>query len=147
MPDMPIKYKYLMVAFLFVTSLEFGYARAHTSGNTAAIYQIGDARTGNTDTTSIPLRLGKYNIYSGIPSMYIGRFELKPGGQYIVALSSDEDSYATGTYQYNPATNTIEWKTGFFWQKKWGGKITNLASSGNIRIQFSRVTYGDSAGN
>ena len=135
---MPVKYKYLIFTFLLVGFLEFAYSRVQTSGYTGI---------GNTDTTSIPLRLGKYNIYSGIPTMYIGKFELKAGGQYIVALSSDEDSYATGTYLYNSATSTIEWKTGFFWQKKWGGKITNSASSGNIRIQFNRVTYGDAAGN
>ena len=135
---MPVKYKYLIFTFLLVIFLEFAYARVQTSGY---------LRIGNTDTTSIPLRLGKYNIYSGIPTMYIGKFELKAGGQYIVALSSDEDSYATGTYLYNSATSTIEWKTGFFWQKKWGGKITSSGSSGNIRIQFNRVTYGDAAGN
>ena len=47
----------------------------------------------------------------------------------------------------NMPNSNIEWKTGFFWQKKWGGKITNSGSSGNIRIQFNRVTYGDAAGN
>ena len=81
--------------------------------------------------------LGKYSIYSGIQNIYIGRFELLDGSNYKVALASDEDSYATGTYTYDAASNTIEWKTGFFWQKKWAGKLTGS------RIQFSAGTYGD----
>ncbi len=89
------------------------------------------------------LRLGKYNIYSGIPVMYIGNFELKEGGNYIVALVSDDANYATGTYVYHADTNTIEWKTGFFWQKKWEGKIISQPG-GFSRIQFNRATYGDS---
>jgi hypothetical protein len=86
--------------------------------------------------------LGKYTIYSGIPAMYIGKFELKEGGNYIVALSSDEDSYGTGTYIYHENDNTIEWKTGFFWQKKWEGKLVN-SSGGNIKIVFNKVTFGE----
>ncbi len=89
-----------------------------------------------TKEATIPV-LGTYNIYAGIQNIYIGRFELMEGGNYKVALASDEDSYATGTYIYDAAANSIEWKTGFFWQKKWAGKITNS------RIQFSPGTYGD----
>ena len=86
--------------------------------------------------------LGKYTIYSGIPAMYIGKFELKEGGNYIVALSSDEDSYGTGTYIYHESENTIEWKTGFFWQKKWEGKLVNV-SAGNFKIVFNKATFGE----
>jgi hypothetical protein len=57
-------------------------------------------------------------------------------------LSSDEDSYGTGTYIYHESDNTIEWKTGFFWQKKWGGKIVN-SSGGNYRITFNKATFGE----
>jgi hypothetical protein len=116
-----------------------GFSRALKAGD-----QKNNTATIVADTSATgKLRLGKYNIYSGIPSMYIGHFELKEGGKYIVALSSDEDSYATGTFTYDAATNIIQWKTGFFWQKKWGGKITN--TSGNAtRILFDKVTYGDS---
>ena len=90
--------------------------------------------------------LGKYTIYAGIPAMYIGKFELKEGGNYIVALSSDEDSYGTGTYIYHEGENTIEWKTGFFWQKKWEGKIVN--TSGNtIKIIFNKSTFGEKEDN
>ena len=97
-----------------------------------------------TDTAGTgTLKLGTYKIYSGIPSMYIWHFELKAGGNYVVALSSDEDSYATGTYTYHPDTNTIEWKTGFFWQKKWGGKVSK-PSGNTTHIEFNRATYADS---
>lgn len=81
--------------------------------------------------------IGKYKIYSGIQNIYIGQFEIIDNINYKVALASDEDSYATGTYTYDAASNTITWKTGFFWQKKWEGKIAGK------RIQFSRQTYGD----
>ena len=88
------------------------------------------------------LKLGKYLLFSGIPSMTIGRFEIKEGGHYMVALSSDEDSYASGTYIYHANDNTIEWKTGFFWQKRYQGKIVNSAA-GNYRIEFDKVTFGE----
>jgi hypothetical protein len=112
-----------------------------TGKNTSVIatYQVNEEnmRMVNKSGAAISV-LGKYNIYSGVQHIYIGRFELFEGGNYKVALSSDEDSYATGTYAYDAATNTIEWKTGFFWQKKWEGKII-----GKSRIQFSKGTYAD----
>ncbi len=111
----------------------------HFSG--MAIHSI--PATGIDTTETGKLKLGVYKIYSGIPSMYIGHFELKQGGNYIVALSSDENGYATGTYTYHPDTNTIEWKTGFFWQKKWGGKLTN-PSANTTHIEFNRATFADS---
>ena len=116
--------------FLFVLAMV-----AQTGSSTTALAAI------HADTTK-PAAIqhtGKYKLYAGIPSMYIGHFELKGDGTYLVALSSDEESYATGTYVYHPDTNAFEWKTGFFWQKKWGGKITGTGN--NTRIEFNRNTY------
>ncbi len=130
-------YKYFVPAiFLLIISQVAFSAADKTGGKAGSVTNNG----WKADTLSkATLKLGGYNIFSGIPSMYIGHFELKEGGNYIVALSSDDNSYATGTYTFNAATSTIEWKTGFFWQKKWGGKLIS-----DSHIEFNKSTYGDS---
>ena len=88
------------------------------------------------------IHLGKYELYSGIPTMYIGHIILLGDGRYKVAFGTDEDNYETGYYSFNAPANTIEWKTGLFKNKGWGGKL--VSKSGNaFRIEFNSTTYAD----
>lgn len=86
--------------------------------------------------------LGRYELYSGIPSMHIGHFILLENGRYKVAFETDEDNYdETGTFALHSDTNTIEWLGGMFRNNNWGGKL--VKKDGHIRIEFNPATYGD----
>lgn len=89
-----------------------------------------------TKEVSSPV-VGEYKMYAGIQNIYMGHLVILDATNYKVALASDEDSFATGTYTFDAATNTITWKTGFCWQKKWEGKFDGK------RIQLNRQTYAD----
>lgn len=89
------------------------------------------------------LRLGRYELYSGIPAMYLGHFILLANGKYKVAFSTDEDNYdERGSYTFHNDTNTIEWQTGMFMNNNWGGKLVKTEKG--FRIQLNKATYGDS---
>ena len=88
------------------------------------------------------LHLGRYELYSGIPTMYIGHIILLSGGKYKVAFSTDEDNYEIGSYTYHADTNTIEWITGMFQHNNWGGKM--VSHNGGYRIEFNKASYADS---
>ncbi|MES2374119.1 MAG: hypothetical protein V4557_16200 [Bacteroidota bacterium] len=95
----------------------------------------------NTETAE--LHLGRYELYSGIPSIYLGHFILLANGKYKVAFNTDEENYdERGAYVYHSDTNTIEWKAGMFRSNNWGGKIVKTEKG--FRIQFNKATYGDS---
>ena len=99
-----------------------------------------------TNTTeavkTVDPHLGKYDLFSGIPSMYIGHVVLMTGGKYKVALSTDETNYEFGNYTFDAATNTIEWQNGLFKNNNWKGKLVN--TTGNIfRIELGKVTYAE----
>lgn len=92
------------------------------------------------------LHMGKYDLYSGIPTMYIGHIILLADGKYKVANGTDETNYEIGNYSFNSATNSIEWTNGLFKTKGWGGKM--VAKSGNIfRIEFNSTTYAETSEN
>ncbi len=93
-------------------------------------------------STETNLHLGRYELYSGIPTMYIGHIVLLAGGKYKVAFNTDEDNYETGSYVFHPGTDTIEWLTGMFKHNNWGGKLVN--HSGTYRIEFNKASYADS---
>lgn len=131
---------------------------ANRQGISKATYQVsrGNLRTvktavatTTTATASIETpktvdpHLGKYDLFSGIPSMYIGHLVLLTGGKYKVALSTDETNYEYGNYTFDAATNTIEWLNGLFKNNSWKGKLTNT-SGNNYRIEFGKVTYAES---
>lgn len=116
----------------------------NTSMRTVKINTVTVAAT--TATTEVPKmvdpHLGKYDLYSGIPSMYIGHLILLTGGKYKVALSTDENNYEFGSYSFDAASNTIEWQSGLFKNNSWKGKLTNAGS--NFRIDFNKVTFAES---
>jgi len=85
------------------------------------------------------LHLGKYDLYSGIPTMYIGHIVLLADGKYKVAFGTDENNYEIGKYSFNEASNTIEWQTGLFKNKGWGGKL--VSSGSTFKIEFNTSTY------
>jgi hypothetical protein len=98
-----------------------------------------------TATTPEPadLHLGRYELYSGIPSIYLGHFVLLPNRKYKVAFNTDEENYdERGTYVFHKETNTIEWQAGMFYSNTWAGKIVKTEKG--FRIQFNKATYGDS---
>ena len=85
---------------------------------------------------------GRYELYSGIPTMYIGHVILLGNGKYKAAFDSDDTNYEVGNYIFHPDTNTIEWVSGMFKNNNWGGKMVN--KSGKSRIEFNRATFADS---
>lgn len=88
------------------------------------------------------LQLGKYDLYSGIPTMYIGHIILAGDGVYKVAFGTDESNYEIGKYSFDETANNIIWLTGLFKNKGWGGKVT--AKSATVsRIEFNNVTYAE----
>ena len=89
------------------------------------------------------IHLGRYELYSGIPTMYIGHIIMMAGGKYKVAFDTDENNYAQGTYAFHPETNTIEWISGMFKNNNWGGKLVAKPGSG-FRIEFNKASYADS---
>lgn len=105
---------------------------------------VNNAET--TTTQPVPpteLHLGRYELFSGIPSMYIGHFILLADGKYKVAFDTDENNYdVSGRYTYNKQTGTIEWISGMFKNNNWGGKLTKTAKG--FHIQFNKATYGES---
>jgi hypothetical protein len=109
---------------------------------TTAVATTASAATAEIPKTVDP-HLGKYDLYSGIPSMYIGHLVLLTGGKYKVALSTDETNYEFGNYTFDVSTNTIEWQNGLFKNNNWKGKLINT-SGNNFRIEFGKVTYAES---
>lgn len=88
------------------------------------------------------VHLGKYELFSGIPSVYIGHIYLLEDGKYKVAFGTDEDNYEIGKYSYNNATNSLQWETGLFKNKGWTGKLVNTSGKG-YRIEFNKVTFAE----
>lgn len=89
------------------------------------------------------LHLGRYELYSGIPTMYLGHIILMEDGKYKTAFSTDEDNYELGTYGFNNETSTIEWLSGVFKQNNWAGKLVKRSAS-SFRIEFNKATFADS---
>ncbi len=98
-----------------------------------------------TKPVSANLHLGRYELYSGIPSMYLGHLILLADGKYKVAFDSEEDNYdESGRYIFNENTNTIEWQSGMFKNNNWGGKLVKKEGSG-YRIEFNKAAFADSS--
>lgn len=87
--------------------------------------------------------LGRYDLYSGIPTMYIGHCIILGGGKYKVALSTDESNYENGEYTFNKETNSFDWETGLFHRNSWKGKLINKGGN-SFRIEFNKATFADS---
>ena len=85
--------------------------------------------------------LGRYDLYSGTPTIYLGHLVLLAGGQYKLAFNTDEDNYELGKYVFHAESNSIEWLTGMFMRKGWVGKLVN--KGGTYRIEFAKTTYAE----
>jgi len=85
--------------------------------------------------------LGRYDLYAGIPSMYLGHLVLMSGGKYKIAFSTDETDYETGSYIYHADTNTLEWLSGLAKRKEWNGKL--IKKAGGYRIEFNKTTFAE----
>lgn len=90
------------------------------------------------------IHLGRYNLYSGIPSMYIGHVLILENGKYSVAFSSNEDDYDNhGTYVFHEDSQTFDWISGLFKNNNWGGKYSK--QEGNVyRIEFNKGSFAES---
>jgi hypothetical protein len=103
------------------------------------------AVTANTSQVPQPensLHLGRYDLYSGIPTMYLGHLILLADGKYKVAFSTDEENYETGNYLFHPGSNTIEWLSGMFRSNGWTGKLSSKGAN-IFRIEFNKATYAE----
>jgi hypothetical protein len=89
----------------------------------------------------IKLFLGRYDLYSGIPTVYLGHILVQADGIYKVAFSADGTDYETGKYAFHPETGNIEWLSGLFKNKDWTGKLTK--KSGGARIEFNKSTFAE----
>ncbi len=86
--------------------------------------------------------LGRYELYAGIPSMYLGHFILLGNGKYKVAFNTDEENYdETGMYIFHNNENTIEWLSGMFKNNNWGGKL--VRKENGYSIEFSKTTFAN----
>lgn len=122
---------FLLVAVLASAPLAQG---TETRGN--------ERKEAVAEEPGMDLHLGRYELYSGIPSIYIGHFILLANGKYKVAFDTDETNYdESGKYIYHKDTNTIEWVSGMFRNNNWGGKLTKTAKG--YHIQFNKATFGD----
>jgi hypothetical protein len=91
-------------------------------------------------TTELPFQ-GKYELFSGIPTVYIGHMVIMKDGKYKVAFGTDETAYENGTFRYNSTNDSIEWLTGLFQRKQWKGKL--IKKSGGYRIEFNKTTFAE----
>ncbi|MEO8171554.1 MAG: hypothetical protein ABI581_00670 [Sediminibacterium sp.] len=132
--------KYLFFLMIAVVCAFTGIAQKQQSVTT--VLTINTQSTGSVSEPGA-LHLGRYELYSGIPSIYLGHFILLANGKYKVAFDTDEENYdERGTYVWHSDTNTIEWQAGMFYSNNWGGKLTKTEKG--FRIQFNKATYGDS---
>ncbi len=73
-----------------------------------------------------PPREGKYRIMTygatTSPPIFLGSFVLAAGGAYKAYLPGDKLS-GEGSYTYDPATQTVTWKSGPY-AGVWGGQFT-----------------------
>ncbi len=90
------------------------------------------------------VHVGRYEIYAGVPSMYLGHVILLANGKYKVAFNTDEENYdETGVYRFNNDTQTIEWVAGMFKNNNWGGKL--VKKDNTYRIEFTSTSFADSS--
>ncbi len=133
-------FKYLFCFCVAVMCMHIGFAQTKT------VIQA-PARNAVPNITTQPVEkngphLGRYELYSGIPTIYIGNVVLLANGKYKVAFSTAEDDYEIGRYVFHADTNTIEWLSGMFKNNNWRGKLTS--SEKGFRIEFNSATYADS---
>lgn len=96
----------------------------------------------NSPAPEMVLHLGRYDLYSGIPTMYLGHIILLQEGKYKVAFSTDEDNYATGTYVFHAASSVIEWLSGMCLSNGWSGKFSKKGAN-SYHIDFNKATFAD----
>ena len=133
-------YKCLFCFCVAVMCMNIGFAQTKSTVQAPARNAVPNIVTKPTGT-SAP-HLGRYELYSGIPTIYIGNVVLLANGKYKVAFSTAEDDYEIGRYTYHADTNTIEWLSGMFKNNNWRGKLTS--SEKGFRIEFNSATYADS---
>lgn len=108
--------------------------------------KVGAVNTDKTTDRLNPVLMGRYQILTGIQKNYIGHFFLSADGTYRVALNSDEETYASGTYQYVPETESVKWLSGLFFQNRWDGKLEKKPN-GDYQIIFNGKAMAEKAGN
>ena len=135
-------FKYLFCLCVAVMCMNIGFAQTKSAGQVTA-----PARNAVPNIVTKPAEtngphLGRYELYSGIPTIYIGNVVLLANGKYKVAFSTAEDDYEIGRYTFHADTNTIEWLSGMFKNNNWRGKLTTTEKG--YRIEFNSATYADS---
>lgn len=128
------KGKNIAALVLFLFCMQAGFSQTTVKPVTTA------AATSSNKTAELPF-LGKYELFSGIPTVYIGHIVIMKDGKYKIAFGTDEAAYENGSYKYNSATDSIEWLTGLFQRKQWKGKL--VKKSGGYRIEFNKTTFAE----
>ncbi len=87
-------------------------------------------------------RPGKYRITSygrvGAPPLFLGHFVLSEGGQYTAYLAG-EKLQGEGTYAYDPAKQTVLWKSGPY-KDVWSGQFTVEREGKTHKIRLKSTT-------
>ena len=91
-------------------------------------------------------RVGKYLMYAygaGSVGLYIGYFELRPGGQYKVFAPGGKD-IGGGKYGFDKTKTRIQWAGGPFASKDWDGtQKFEVSREGKTHIvRLKRNTIG-----
>ena len=133
-------YKYLFCICVAVMCVNIGFAQTKNANQVPARNALPSITARPVETNGP--HLGRYELYSGIPTIYIGNVVLLANGKYKVALSTAEDDYEIGRYTFHADTNTIEWLSGMFKNNNWRGKLINTEKG--FRIEFNGATYADS---
>lgn len=130
------KYQYIICLGILFSVAQQGFSQATKSAAKAIISKVAAPAVKETF-----LHLGRYDLFSGIPTVYLGHLVLLADGKYKLAFGTDEENYENGKYIFHPETDTIEWLSGMFKRKDWDGKLTNKGTS--FRIEFAKNTYAE----
>jgi hypothetical protein len=93
------------------------------------------------DAPSLKGLTGRYDLYSGIPTVYLGTLVMMEGGKYKVSFSTDENDFESGTYAYHAESTSIEWMSGLFKRKEWSGKL--IKKEAGYRIELNKSTFAE----
>lgn len=137
------KYSFVIICMLtasFTSAQKLPSRTAKQQGSQAK--SITATSTQRTDETMAAKGVtGRYDLYSGIPTVYLGTLVMMDGGKYKVSFSTDENDFESGTYAYHAGSTSIEWLSGLFKRKEWGGKL--IKKEAGYRIELNKSTFAE----
>lgn len=135
--------KYLCVIICLLLSTRASAQKMPVRGKQQALQTKAAASQGQRadETPLLKGITGRYDLYSGIPTVYLGTLVMMEGGKYKVAFSTDENDFETGTYAFHSETSGIEWLSGLCKRKEWSGKL--IKKEAGYRIELNKSTFAE----